>query len=393
MTGLSILALTSYNNRLHYQTVSLSEFYAWAYELRMGGDPWLSPHDPAFRNIPGVAHLGHCNYPPAFLLAFEPLTALTPIAAYWIWYGIIVASLLLATVLLTRELGPPASSSYLLAIGAVLIFPEVYGSLYESQPTFLLLALVVVAWVCDRRGSSAPAGLALAIGALLKLYPALAGGYFLVRRRWITLGWATLFGIAGMMLVNVRYQRDYAHYGILTSVWLSDDAWLRNARSIAMLSNLRAILDWLYGGPLPRHAMTLWLGLTALADLLVIAAVVEVTIRARDRRELDALCLGLWLVAAIIVSPIAWGHYLPFAIPLLLGLAACVGCGARPHPVGAVLVVSGLSGTILPYFSSPMRQLHMLFWATLLIFTGACLVVSGYSKPTLPISDTASLCR
>jgi hypothetical protein len=130
-----ILALASYKNRLRYNAVSMSEFYSWAYELKMGGDPWLSQRDPTFSSIPGVAHLGHCNYPPVFLLAFEPLTTLRPPVAYWIWQGIIVTSLLLATVLMVRDLSPPAPSSYVLALGAVLLFPEVYGALYESQPT------------------------------------------------------------------------------------------------------------------------------------------------------------------------------------------------------------------------------------------------------------------
>jgi hypothetical protein len=176
-----------------------------------------------------------------------------------------------------------------------------------------------------------------------------------------------------------RYQRDYAHYGILTSAWLTNDAWLRNDRSIAILSNLRAILDWLYGGPLPPHVLALWLALTALADLSLIATAVAVTRYARDRRELDLPCLGLWLCAAITVSPIAWGHYLPFALPLLLGVGACVLCGARPDP-GGFLVVSGLVGTVLPFFSGPMRSLHMLFWATLLIYTGGCLMISRWTR-------------
>ena len=95
--GVVLLMIAMYRNRGNFAKVSMSEFYAWSSELRAGGNPWQASGDPAFKPLPGALHLGHCNYPPAFLMAFEPLTMLPVRAAYWLWQGIILVCLLAAT--------------------------------------------------------------------------------------------------------------------------------------------------------------------------------------------------------------------------------------------------------------------------------------------------------
>jgi hypothetical protein len=380
--GLAVLTVSSIKHRDRYDQVSMSEFYAWSSELRAGGDPWLAAHDPSYREIPGVHHLGHCNYPPAFLLAFEPLTMLPIRTAYWIWQAIIVASLIGATLIVVRELNPPAAHYYALAVGGVLLYPEVYGMLYESQPTAILLLLVVAAFSLDRRERSAPAGLTLAASALLKMYPALASGYFLMRRRWATIAWAVIFSLVGLAITGVHSIRDFAHFGIVGSNWLSTDTWLRNDRSIAILSNLRVPIDAIFGTSPSATGIALWFGLTALADAAVVAAAFYMTYRAAAARSLDMACCGLWLAAAIVVSPIGWGHYLPFLIPLILAILALLASADEVDTAGAVLFLAGLTGTILPYYSGGLRRVHMMFFATILVYASACLIIGGGSRPS-----------
>jgi Glycosyltransferase family 87 len=378
--GLAVLIVSTVKHRDRFDQVSMSEFYAWSSELRAGGDPWLSVHNPAYREIPGVRHLGHCNYPPAFLMAFEPLTMLPIKTAYWIWQAIIIASLVAATALVTRELGPPKAHYYALAVGGVLLYPEVYGMLYESQPTAILLLFVVAAFSLDRRRCSASAGLALAAAALLKMYPAMAGGYFLVRRRWPTLAWAAIFSVVGLALTGVHSIRDFAHFGIIGSSWLSTDTWLRNDRSIAILSNMRVPIDAIFGAAPPAAGIALWLGLTALADAAVVAAAFYLTYRAAAARSLDLASFGLWLAAAIVVSPIGWSHYLPFMIPLILVTLATIASAEDVNAAGAVLFLAGLTGTILPYYAGALRHVHMMFFATILAYIGAFVIVHVASR-------------
>ena len=71
-----------------------------------------------------------------------------------------------------------------------------------AQLTPMLLALLCASWFCARWERPAAAGLWLALAALLKLYPAAAGGYFLFGRRWRALGWTIGFFAAGVLLTN-----------------------------------------------------------------------------------------------------------------------------------------------------------------------------------------------
>jgi len=383
LAGALLLAHVVYKNRHRYEAVCMCDFYAWAAELRAGGDPWNL--DASYKPPAGVTHLGNCNYPPVFLRAFGLLTLMRPVAAYCVWQALLIASLLLTTVLVVHELGPPAGwVPYAMALGAVLLFPEVYGSLYESAPTLLLLLLLVVAWVCDRHGQSAAAGLMLALAALLKLYPGLVGGYFLVRGRWATLGWAAAFGLAGLLLSNTADQVRFANAGLFHSVWLTDDHWLRDGRSIATLSNIRALLDWIYGTALPRHAVPLWMALTVVVDVLLICPVLYLTARTNRQPQLDAPCFGLWLCVTMMVSPIAWGHYLPFAIPLLLSIAALMPRQPRFDTGGGLILALGLIGSVLTYFCSPLLHMHVFFLATAAIYAGGCLLLANWSRAPDP---------
>jgi hypothetical protein len=378
--GFAVLIVSSVKHRDRFDQVSMSEFYAWSSELRAGGDPWLATHDPAYREIPGARHVGHCNYPPAFLFAFEPLTILPIQTAYWIWQAMIVVSLVGATFLVVCELNPPETHYYALAVGAVLLYPEVYGMLYESQPTAILLLLVVAAFSLDRRARSAPAGLSLAAAALLKMYPALAGGYFLMRRRWSTIVWAIIFALAGLALTGVQSVRDFAHFGIVGSTWLSTDTWLRNDRSIAILSNLRVPIDAIFGPAPPAAGIALWLGITALADAVLVVAAFSLTYRAAAARTLDMACFGLWLATSILVSPIGWGHYLPFLLPLIIAMLAILVTANKVDTAGTVFFLAGVAGTILPYYSGALRRVHVMFFATILVYTGACLIIGRISR-------------
>jgi hypothetical protein len=113
--------------------------------------------------------------------------------------------------------------------------------------------------------------------------------------------------------------------------------------------------------------------LTAIADAIVIAITLFVTARAERSSEADVTSFGLWLGAAIIVSPISWGHYLPLIIPLLLGSIACAIRREKPPYAAILLVGLGLAGIYLAYFAGAPREHHVFFIATLMIFIGSAL--------------------
>ncbi len=382
--GVAILLHALYQNRLRYSTASFYDYYPWSLELRLGGDPWIPADNPAYRPHPGIPHHRYCNYPPAFVVAFQPLTLLAPRPAYWIWQAILVASLAGATLMLAGAMRPRGHAPYLFALAAVLMFPETYGALYESEPTFLLLVLVVAAWRLDRRDHSAPAGLALAAATLLKMYPGLVGLHFLLRRRWATVGWSIVFALAGLVLSNLRYEYEFLHFGVPI---FSRDYWLLQERQVAILAYLRWVASIVHPGVPSGAAAIAWLGATALACLALIVTAALATTRSHGSDELDVMCLGIWLGAALMVSPLAWAHELPLMLPIWLGAAAAIARGAAWRNAGVALLIVGLALIYATYFTSPLRRQHMFFIAALATYAGACLALGEWSRTGIPAGD------
>jgi hypothetical protein len=382
--GVAILLHALYQNRLRYRTASFYDYYPWSLELRLGGDPWIPADNPAYRPHPRIPHHRYCNYPPAFVAAFQPLTLLEARPAYWIWQAVLLASLAGATLMLVGELRPRGLAAYLLALAAVLMFPETYGALYESEPTFLLLALVVAAWRLDRRDRAAAAGLALAVATLLKMYPGLVGVYFLLRRRWATVGWSIVFALAGLVLSNLRYEYEFLHFGVPV---FGRDYWLLQERQVSILAYLRWVASLIHLGPPSGAAALAWLGATAIACLALIAAAARATSQSRGSGELDAMCLGIWIGAALMISPLAWAHELPLMFPIWLGTTAAIARDADWRNGGVALLAFGLALIYATYFAAPLRRQHLFFIAALATYAGACLAIARWSRAGIPAGD------
>jgi Glycosyltransferase family 87 len=379
--GVAILLHALYQNRLRYRTASFYDYYPWSLELRLGGDPWIPADNPAYRPHPGIPHHKYCNYPPAFVAAFQPLTLLEPRPAYWIWQAILIASLALAALMLVAEMRPHGRAPYLIALAALLLFPETYGALYESEPTFLLLALVVAAWWLDKRELPAVSGPALAVATLLKMYPGLVGLYFLLRKRWAMLGWSIVLAVVGLVFTNLRYEYEFIHFGVPI---FGRDYWLLQERQIAILANLRWIMSVIHPGAPSGAAAVAWLGATALACLALIAAAARATRQSAASMELDVMCLGIWIGAALMISPLAWAHELPLMFPIWLGAAAAIARGAEWRNAGVALLAVGLALIYAAYFASPLRRQHLFFIAALATYAGACLAVARWSREQTP---------
>jgi glycosyl transferase family 87 len=386
--GVVILLHALYQNRLRYRTASFYDYYPWSLELRLGGDPWIPADNPAYRPHPGIPHHRYCNYPPAFVAAFEPLTLLDVRPAYWIWQAILIASLAAATLMSVGELRPHGRAPYLFALAAVLLFPETYGALYESEPTFLLLALMVAAWWLDRREKTALAGLALAAAALLKMYPGLLGLYFLLRRRWATVGWSFAFGVLGLVASNLRHEYEFIHFGVPI---FGRDYWLLQERQVAVLAFLRWVSSLVHPRPPSSAVAAVWLAATAVACLAMIAAAARATWQSRGRVELDVMCLGIWIGAALMISPLAWAHELPLMFPIWLGAAAAIARGSEWRTAGVALLVIGLVLIYVTYFASALRREHLFFIAAIATYAGACLAVTRWSVDAGPPKESQRL--
>ena len=137
------------------------------------------------------AHVSTCGilfdvpHPPAYFLLIGPF-ALLPVtwgAALWDVVGLVALALSLA--LIVRELRLSVSPAVMaLLLAALISWPPLLQTLLEAQVSPILLLLLTLAWLWGRHGRSAWAGAALGLAAAVRLFPALAVVYFLVRRDW-----------------------------------------------------------------------------------------------------------------------------------------------------------------------------------------------------------------
>ncbi len=166
-----VIGHTLYVFRFRYHEMAFDLYYLWTKRFSSGINP--------FRALP------HCNYPPSFLILLSPLTLLSQQSAYWIWQAIQVAAFFLSVFMMLREIAPLTVLHLTIVLGVLaLLLPYIFTStLYESEPSALLLLLLIAAWRLARHERPGWAGFMLALATVLKIYPVFAGGYFLFRRR------------------------------------------------------------------------------------------------------------------------------------------------------------------------------------------------------------------
>ena len=148
--------------RLIYVAAEAGTRYGWSTIYNEGTLRTLSSSFPADdRTIDGVLTYLH---PPLLAWIFAPLTVFPEPVAYVLWTAISVAALVFAWHLAAPYQGLAKLTLLLVAIG---LWP-VMQAFYYGQPTFLVIALVAVAWWLSRRDQMLVAGIALALATALK---------------------------------------------------------------------------------------------------------------------------------------------------------------------------------------------------------------------------------
>lgn len=374
--GLALIALirTEFHNRERFRETDYNHYYANSRLLRQGGNPWRLTHG---------AEAGQLtfNYPPAFYLLFSPFTFIAPQPGYWIWQVIQIGALVIAVLIGLREIRPPPPAE--LVVGAValaFLFPQVYGSLYDSQPTALLLLMLVASWIADRHGRFAGAGALLAAAALIKIYPAIVGGYFLFRGRFKTVAWAAGCFTAGLILLIALYGWDRNLDFFRGTQASMIPFWLDMDRNISIVSNIHWLTLHLAGAGVAASRIPFAAAGVIQLGTVTIAGVI--TMRARDEApDTQGICWGLWTIVAVLMSPLAWAHYLLLLIPFYFFVIARVFRYARETQLSGtlrltlMLLAVGLAGFIVPYFATPVRSTHLYFVAIVLTLISGCFLV------------------
>lgn len=152
------------------------------------------------------------RYPPLTAFLVWPLTLLPPPLAAVLWLALSAGAFAASAWLLgATGKGPFAIP---LALGLLLFFVPPLTTLDTGQVNGFLLLSLAVAFHAASRNSKRIAGVAVAVGTLLKLIPAAFIGHFALRRQWKALAFSCLsvvllFGLT-LPLIGWQGVRSYA---------------------------------------------------------------------------------------------------------------------------------------------------------------------------------------
>jgi len=304
--------------------LDFANYYDSALALRSGIDPYTA-NLTAIGNRVGLetGPLIHASETPAFLLCFEALTRFTPSTAFSIWISLNLAALAIAIYLLVRRPGLGASTSWLLG-ALILAFYPIGWNFFWAQSQVLTLTLMVMAMRALEDERDGAAGLIVAIAGLLRATPFLLVLYFVLRRNWRAAKFAIVGLIAGALVTvailglgqclsflnGARYvaDRDRMIFPFVISIapFVSRMFWAVFGESNGLASDLF------------RHSAIFAM------DAIVLAATIRATLPEVGRRDEDCRVYSLWIVTSLLVSPIAWHHYLTLLVlPFVqIGVAA-----------------------------------------------------------------------
>jgi Glycosyltransferase family 87/NAD(P)H-binding len=366
------IGIRLYRDDDRYHRQDFERYYVDAYLLAHGGDPWQG-------QLATATSIQKIPYPPAFFFTFSPLCRFPPRTAHWIWESLQIACLVAALIITLHEIGATASGNFVRSVFAfAFLFPPLQNAIHWGQPTALLLLLLVASWSCARGGRDLTAGLLLAGAILLKMFPVAVGGYFLFRHRWKVLASGILFtlGISAFLLAFYGFQRnlEFVRDARISAYWLDQSG------NLSIIGNLHSLLG--QTGTASRAGAILFAALASLASISLVVCSGITTSRVADASpQVSGLCWSFWMLLAILLSPVAWDHYLVLLIPMYIFLVwQWLSTLLRYNPaqfLGILLIGTGLLGFfILPYYA-PARHLHGDLVLVLASYAGLFLVLGN----------------
>ena len=243
-------------------------------------------------------------HPPHLILLILPFVALFGVHTTVLVVNLISLSCLFLILLLARRALKIRLSRRLAAVFllAFLGWWPVVSLLRQGQSGLLVAAPIVLAWFYLRRGHQALAGIALAIATCLKLYPALLLVYLLFRYpRALAAAVISLVVLAGLPLIWV-YGSMYSVYFCMTYTVMR--VFGGDATNISVLGVLRK--------------SGLAVSESASATFAIVAAGSVAWLILRKPGPAVGMTFDFeyatFMVLMLLLSPIAWDHYLPVLI-------------------------------------------------------------------------------
>ena len=350
IAGLYFVALLLLTSR-HYAWPDFSQDYVYALSMRRGENPYLKDLTPLATSLHLRIDWKRAGYTPTFILCFEPITLLSPLAGWWIWTAMNVVFLAAVLLLLLRKRFDLTSG---LLFASVAIFYTPLASLFHFGQTgiqMLLLITLTMHWL--RNGRDAAAGIALAAAVLLRLYPLVLVGYLLVSRRWRALIWMGLALAVGIMITCTFVGVDRSLSFLQVVVPLSQQ--LRSPVAISVPGIISHAFWFFVNQPSPALDQLRRTTVLAVCGVIVFLTV-RVTARYHTNADQDDRLFALWVVAMVLITPTAWPHYMVlFLLPLALLAAAW---RQQEGPVRALWL--GVAGYVLTELGTLLTDRKLL---------------------------------
>ncbi|MGB8682959.1 MAG: glycosyltransferase family 87 protein [Candidatus Binatus sp.] len=281
--------------------------------------------------------LGHAIYPPddsdrflyapIFAIGFAPLALLPRHLAQFVFFLINAFSLIelilgAGVILFGRERQLPAA---LIVVPVLLSFRFIDNNFDHGQINLPTLALIVWAIAYADESHDASAGLMLAAAILIKPFAVLAAIHLAIRKRFFTLGWAVVAGVALLVVPVVIFgprgwiDQTAAYLTAIASMTNRYRTMLTNQSAVSAVARLMSLRIGT-GAETSATATVVGMGL----EIVLIAAVSlwdRVSGAHRNFASRLALC-GLFCLMPSF-APISWkSYYAAMLVPYMALTAA-----------------------------------------------------------------------
>ena len=354
--------------RSRWNGADFNLYYAWAVALRTGLNPYVTDLRPLEGRLGLTTNqLFHsANYPPTFLLLFEPLTYLQPIVAYWLWITLNLLALAAILIILLRH-EPSFTNWTKLSLGSLaLLYYPIYNLFDYAQTQLLILLLLLVVLRSSQLRYNFEGGVALALASLLKIFPLAILGYLVLLRRWRTIAYAILSLTIGIALTVALVGR----YNALA--FRAQIGTLNGERGPMSVSGF---VYHVFRMTFSQRASYKLLEriVTVLSEVAILGLTIRGTVKASSGPVGAELSFGLWLIALVLLSPTAWAHYGVLFLPSFVQLASAADRRVAPTlaiwSAVAAYAIAEVVGLIDPVGTTPIHKL--LFLSAILCFAFA----------------------
>jgi alpha-1,2-mannosyltransferase len=232
-------------------------------------------------------------YPPAFLFIITPFALLPIDIARILWTALSIANLVTALLILFKNLKPRVK--LLLILAAFQLFPVKFTLGLGQINLFIFLGFVLIYHFLNQKNQFL-AGLSLAIISFIKFNPILFLAYLFLTKNYK----AILYCLGFFVLANLAIDLFTPHALNLSFI----QATLFRVANPPLAYNNQSLPALLY---------RLNLSLFSLPLSAVIFAITSLSIFKNRQNTLRNF--SLFMVTLLLISPIAWQHYLLWTIP------------------------------------------------------------------------------